>query len=642
MRVHSVGLADVARALLQGEAKHSKRSSYMCGIVGYVGSNECGQLLIDGLRRLEYRGYDSAGLAILEDGQLVTRRAEGKLRNLEAAFKNEPVQGNLGIAHTRWATHGPPTERNAHPHRAGSVVIVHNGIIENHLELKQELISRGRVFQSDTDTEIVAHLIDEALSEGADSSIHPLFGAVKKALSHVEGSYALLAVSEAHPDVIVAGRNASPLVIGCGDGETFAASDIPAVLSSTRDFIFLEDGDLALLKSGGPEIYDVDGAKVGRASKRINWDPVSAEKQGFKHFMLKEIHEQSAKIADTMRGRVNLAAGDVDLRELNIDRDVAASINHIQILACGTSYHAGLVGRYLFEALARVRTTVDLASEFRYASPIVDGGTMALAISQSGETADTLAALKEAKRLGATATCICNVMESTIARESAGVFYTHAGPEIGVASTKAFTTQLVALTLMAIGLGRKRGVLTAEQGRHLLEEMRRIPLLVEGLVQDESAYQNLARRYAQAKSFLFLGRGVNFPIALEGALKLKEISYIHAEGYAAGEMKHGPIALIDEQMPVVVVATKGKNYEKVFSNLEETRARGGKVIAVATEGDTHIADYADEVLYIPDVVDELQPLLSVIPLQLLSYYIADFRGTDIDQPRNLAKSVTVE
>jgi glucosamine--fructose-6-phosphate aminotransferase (isomerizing) len=613
----------------------------MCGIVGYVGKRDCGVLLLEGLRRLEYRGYDSAGLALLHEGALQLRRAEGKLRNLEAAFYREPVPGVIGVGHTRWATHGRPNERNAHPHRADHVVVVHNGIIENHLALRQELTGRGRVFASETDTEIVAHLIAEAYEQVSGGG-HRLHAAVRAALSRLQGAYALCVLSERHPEALVVARNASPLVLGRGQGEQYVASDIPALLEHTRDFIFLDDGDTAVLYEDRAEIFDGANQRVERAVKRISWDPVSAEKQGYKHFMLKEIHEQPARVVDTLRGRLVPEASDVLLDGINFPEGFPQTLNHVQIVACGTSYHSGLVGRYLLEELARVHTSVDLASEFRYARPIVDQHTLTIAISQSGETADTLAALREARRLGSRAMAICNVMESTIARESDGALYTHAGPEIGVASTKAFTTQLAALFLTAVWLGRRRGALSAERAGKLLDEIRQLPRHFDSLLAQEEVYHQIARDFSAARSFLFLGRGINWPIALEGALKLKEISYIHAEGYAFGEMKHGPIALIDEEMPIVAITTRDANYEKSFSNLEEVKARGGRVIAVATEGDQHIKDYADVVLYVPEVDQLLQPLINVVPLQLLAYYIADFKGTDVDQPRNLAKSVTVE
>ncbi len=615
----------------------------MCGIVGYVGTQDCGGLLLEGLRKLEYRGYDSAGIALLHEGKLSIRRAEGKLRNLEAAFHREPMPGTVGIGHTRWATHGKPVERNAHPHRVEHAVVVHNGIIENHLPLRDMLRAKGRVFDSETDTEIIAHLVIEALdAQTGTVEGHPLHAAVRTVLSQITGAYAVCVMSERFPDVIVVARHASPMVLGVGEDAQYVASDIPALLAHTRDFIFLEDGDTAILHREHTDIFDLNNQPVERASKRINWDPISAEKQGYKHFMLKEIHEQPARMVDTMRGRIVSDQSDVFLDGVNLDAEYLRELNHIQIVACGTSYHAGLVGRYLLEELARVHVSVDLASEFRYARPIVDDKTLTIAISQSGETADTLAAVREARKLGSKAIAICNVMESTIARESDGALYTHAGPEIGVASTKAFTTQLVALFLTSVWLGRRRGEVTPQRASELLDGIRQTPRLIEGLLAQEEVYHQIARDFSAARSFLFLGRGNQWPIAMEGALKLKEISYIHAEGYAFGEMKHGPIALIDDELPIVAITTRGEHYEKSFSNLEEVKARGGRVIAVATEGDEHIKDYADVVLYVPEVHQVLQPLLTVVPLQLLSYYIADFKGTDVDQPRNLAKSVTVE
>ena len=611
----------------------------MCGIVGYVGHRQCGELLLEGLSRLEYRGYDSAGVAIFEGDRIQIRRAQGKLRNLEAAYWREPLNGTIGVGHTRWATHGRPNEQNAHPHRAGRTVVVHNGIIENHLRLKAQLQAEGRVFSSETDTEIIAHLIDAAVEANAHLDLH---AAVREALTALEGSFAIVVLHEAWTDQLVVARNASPLVLGLGEGEHFAASDVPAVLSHTRNFIFLEDGDTAILRRDSLQIFDADGLPANRTPRRINWDPISAEKQGYKHFMLKEIHEQPTRIIDTLRGRISSERGDVDLDELSLSPAFIADLDHIQIVACGTSWHAGLVGRYLIEDLARVHTSVDLASEFRYANPVVNARTLTIAISQSGETADTLAALREARARGSKVISICNVMESTIPRESDGVLYTHAGPEIGVASTKAFTTQLTALFMFSVWLGRRRGALPPERAAQLVEELRRVPSAIEGMLGDDAIYHALARDFSHARSFLFLGRGVHHPIALEGALKLKEISYIHAEGYASGEMKHGPIALIDDELPVVVIAPKGPTYDKVFSNLEEVKARGGRVIAIVTEGDEDITRYADVVLRVPQIDEQLQALVTVIPLQLLAYHIADFKGTDVDQPRNLAKSVTVE
>jgi glucosamine--fructose-6-phosphate aminotransferase (isomerizing) len=594
-------------------------------------------MLLDGLRRLEYRGYDSAGVAIF-DGQSVRRlRAEGKLSRLETLFQQEPIHGTTGIAHTRWATHGGPTERNAHPHQVGDIVLVHNGIIENYAELRAELAAGGATFSSDTDTEILAHLIAHLRSSAV--SLHD---ALVKALARVRGSYAVVVLNAAEPDQIVAARNASPLVLGLGTDENFAASDVPAIMRHTRDVIFLEDGDTAILERGGVQVFNGDNERVARPVKHVAWDPVSAEKQGFKHFMLKEIHEQPARIVDTLRGRIQPSEQRVVLDEIQLDRAFLTSIDRVIIVACGTSYHAGMVARYAIERLARIPVEIDLASEFRYRQPVVSERTLAIAISQSGETADTLAAVREARRLGAQTIAVCNVMESTIARECRNVIYTHAGPEIGVASTKAFTTQIAALYLLALWLGRQRGELSAEREAVLVNELRCVPTLIEEALQLEEPIRAMAKDYSGASSCLFLGRGIQHPIALEGALKLKEISYIHAEGYAAGEMKHGPIALIDDELPVVVLAPEDAQYEKMRSNVEEVKARGGRLIVVSTVGAPDISRLGGVLLEVPAVDELFQPLLTVIPLQLLSYAIADAKGTDIDQPRNLAKSVTVE
>jgi len=610
----------------------------MCGIVGYVGNRTCSEILLDGLSKLEYRGYDSAGIAIgLEDGTVKTVRAQGKLRNLERAYLTDSFDGVIGLGHTRWATHGSPSETNAHPHRAGDIIIAHNGIIENYATLKAELESQGRVFESATDTEVIAHLIDREFSIDRD-----LHAATKRALEYVQGSYALVIMEVASPDKLVVARHASPMVLGCGDGEMFAASDVPAVLAHTREFIFLEDGDTAVLERSGVSIFDANGDAVERPSRKINWDPISAEKQGYKHFMLKEIFEQPARIVDTLRGRVSEELDDIVMSDIDIDNEWLAGVEKIIFVACGTSYYASLVAKYMIERYARVPVECDLASEYRYRDPIVTDRTLCVAISQSGETADTLAAMRMARELGALSLSICNVVESTIARESNGVFYTHAGPEIGVASTKAFSTQLAAVAMLTIWLGRRRGVLDSAGGRELIEALRSVPTCMEEILVDTAKYETIARDFSDASSFLYLGRGVQYPIAAEGALKLKEISYIHAEGYAAGEMKHGPIALIDDELPIVVIAPKDRVYDKVASNLEEVKARGGRVISVVTEGDEHIANFSDVVLPIPDVHDFIHPMLTVVVVQLISYYIADFKGTDVDQPRNLAKSVTVE
>jgi glutamine---fructose-6-phosphate transaminase (isomerizing) len=611
----------------------------MCGIVGYIGENECSDILLSGLQRLEYRGYDSAGIAIATgNGEVKMRRAEGKLNELFRAFRAEPFDGNIGLGHTRWATHGRPSERNAHPHRAGRVIVAHNGIIENYAELKRGLIEQGREFRSETDTEVIAHLVDKHLDNGSPT----LHEAVRAALAEVDGSYALVVMVDDDPDELVVARNASPMVLGHTDCEVFAASDIPAVLPYTREFIFMEDGDTAVLTRDGMALFDANGEPIERETKRINWDPISAEKQGYKHFMLKEIYEQPARIVDALRGRVSIDRGDIELGDIGIDDEWIDELDKIVFVACGTSFYAAQVAKYIIERFARVPVEVDLASEFRYRSPIVDDKTLCIPISQSGETADTLAAMRQAKQLGAKSMAVCNVIESTIARESDAVVYTQAGPEIGVASTKAFTTQLAVVLMLGVWLGRRRGVLDRAEGRKILEALREVPQQMEAMLKQTDAYEDIAHNFSNAHSFLFLGRGSLYPIACEGALKLKEISYIHAEGYAAGEMKHGPIALIDEHLPVVILLPKNHVYDKVFSNLEEVKARQGRLIVLATEGDEAVQEFADVVLEIPDVPTFIQPMLSVVAMQLLAYHVADFLGTDIDQPRNLAKSVTVE
>src|SRR5450432_1440477 len=614
----------------------------MCGIVGYVGGHEALPFLISGLKRLEYRGYDSAGVAVTGPRGLQVVRRQGKLSILEGVVASEPPQGTLGIGHTRWATHGKPSEANAHPHTSGAVTVVHNGIIENHLALRAELEADGRHFSSETDTEIFAHLIDRALSKGAAT----LTDAVRAALGRVEGTYALVVISDSDPERIVAAKNASPLVIGLGKGETFLASDVPALLDHTREVIYLEDGDVAEVKRSGAVVTDKAGAPVSRPRRTIEWNAAQAEKAGYPHFMLKEIFEQPQAVTDTLRGRLSPETGDAVLDGIDLP---IASFKRVVLLACGTSYYAALVGKFLIEAAARIPCEVDLASEFRYRDPVVGPGDLVIAISQSGETADTLAAVKEAKGRGATVLAICNVVDAAIPRTSNATLYTHAGPEIGVASTKCFTAQLAALALIALHVGRRRSTLTADAARALAGELAAIPqkmahclaTLVPGA--DAAApLAKLAAKYKETRDFLFIGRGTNYPIALEGALKRKEISYIHAEGYAAGEMKHGPIALIDDGVPVVVVAPRGHGYEKVLANLAEVRARKGRILAVATEGDDLITSQCDDVLRIPDAGPLVQPFLSVLPLQLLAYAIAIAKGNDVDQPRNLAKSVTVE
>jgi len=607
----------------------------MCGIVGYIGHRECASILIEGLRRLEYRGYDSAGVAIWNDGESRVIRCRGKLSQLEALLKPAPPAGKLGIGHTRWATHGRPSDENAHPHKVGGVSVVHNGIIENHVALRAELGARGRSFSSETDTELVAHLIDAELVAGAPD----LTLAVRRALARVRGAYAIVVMSDRDPDRLVAAKNASPLVIGLGDGETFVASDIPAILAHTRRMVFVDEGEIATVTRQGVAITDLEGRPIVRTPREITWSAVQAEKGGFKHFMLKEIHEQPRAVSDTLRGRLDLAGQTALLDDVSID---PAGIRRLFLIACGTSHHAALVGKIYIEKLARIPVEVDLASEFRYRDPLVSDGDIVVAISQSGETLDTLAALKEAKARGARVLAITNVVDSSIARASTWAFYTHAGPEIGVASTKAFTTQLCSLLLLAIYLGRKNGALSPEAAGKLLDELLHLPTKMKEVVDQAAQMHVLARRYGGAHGFLFLGRGAQYPIALEGALKLKEISYIHAEGYPSGEMKHGPIALIDSSLPVVVLAPHGPHYEKTLSNVSEVRAREGKVIAIASRGDHDIGSAADDVVFIPEAASELQPILTVVPLQLLAYHVADLKGTDVDQPRNLAKSVTVE
>ncbi|MBK9001711.1 MAG: glutamine--fructose-6-phosphate transaminase (isomerizing) [Myxococcales bacterium] len=610
----------------------------MCGIVGYVGPKKAAPILLDGLRRLEYRGYDSAGLAVHDGAQIEIVRAAGKLENLANALEHRAVGGSTGLGHTRWATHGRPSEQNAHPHAAGDVAVVHNGIIENYLELKHELEASGVRFTSDTDTEIVAHLINGALTAGAPG----LFAAMRQALGQVRGAYALAAISRREPDRIVIAKSASPLVVGIGDGETLCGSDIPALLGSTRKMLFLEDGEMAELTSGGVRIETLAGARVERAPKHIDWSAVQAEKGGFKHFMLKEIFEQPRAVEDTLRGRISLADGDVVEGELGLAAEAARNIERVVLVACGTSHHAALVGHYWLEQLARVPAHTELASEVRYREPVFGPKDLVIAVSQSGETADTLAAVKSAREGGARVLAIANVLDSAIPRVSHGSLYTHAGPEIGVASTKCFTTQLVALLLLSVYLGRRRGTLDAERGRAVLQALLELPNDMRWALARKSEIHKVARHWYNADHMLFLGRGLGFPIALEGALKLKEISYAHAEGYAAGEMKHGPIALIDEHMPVVVVMPQDRQYEKTLSNVQEVRARDGQVIAIATEGDQEAKRMAQFVLELPKMPEVTQPIAAVLPLQLLAYYIADLKGTDVDQPRNLAKTVTVE
>jgi len=625
----------------------------MCGIVGYVGKKRVVPVIIEGLRKLEYRGYDSAGIAVAGNGDgLQIRRAEGKLRNLEEVLRTKPLDGTYGIGHTRWATHGRPSEENAHPHRdcTGRIVVVHNGIVENYLSLKKKLAQEGHTFTTETDTEIIAHLVEKYLHpEKGNGTKIPLEEAVRKTCRDLTGVFALSVISADDPNKIVAARFGPPSVIGLGNEEYFVASDVPAILYHTRDMFFLHDGDLAVITQQGVQLSDFEGRPVTRAVQHITWDPIMAEKGGFKHFMLKEIYEQPRSVRDTTLGRVSQDSGQIFLDEMEIAPAEFRSLEKMNITACGTSWHAGLAGKFMIERLARVPVEVDYASEWRYRDPIIGANTITMVISQSGETADTIAAQREAKARGSKTLAICNVVGSMITREAHGTIYTHAGPEIGVASTKAFTGQLTALYLFALHLGEVRGVLSPERAKELVRELTLLPGKLEQLLTRDEECEDLAKTYVRVQDFLFLGRGIHYPIALEGALKLKEISYIHAEGYPAGEMKHGPNALIDENLPVVVIATcdhKDANsvtrYEKTMSNLKEVKARSGKVIALATEGDEEIKEAADHVLYIPQAPDELSAILEIVPLQLLAYHIAVRRGCDVDQPRNLAKSVTVE
>jgi glutamine---fructose-6-phosphate transaminase (isomerizing) len=615
----------------------------MCGIVGYVGQRQVAGVLLDGLKRLEYRGYDSAGVAVHDGKAIRIARAVGKLDNLASAIGDrEEFPGKIGIGHTRWATHGRPNEQNAHPHRSGAVAVVHNGIIENHLELRKRLIEQGVQFLSETDTEIVAHLVAREFDR-----VRPLMGtaalrhSVRHALTQLRGAYALAVLSD-DSDRIVVAKKSSPLVIGLGQGENLCASDVPAMLSITRKVLFLEDNEIAELTRDGVLIEDKDQNLVNREPKIISWSPVQAEKGGFKHFMLKEVFEQPRAIEDTLRGRIDLSNGSLIGESLGLTDEIAKKIKRVYFVACGTSYHASLAGRHWMEQLARVVSQTELASEVRYREPVFLDTDLVVAVSQSGETADTLAALLTAKEKGATILALSNVLESAIPRAAHGAFYTHAGPEIGVASTKAFTTQLVAMLMLATYIGRARGSLGEVEAREVLQALLEVPNDMRRALSFSEDVLTVARRWHRAEHMLYLGRGLGFPIALEGALKLKEISYIHAEGYAAGEMKHGPIALIDENMPTVVILPQDEHYEKTLSNLQEVRAREGKVIAVVTEGDERAAELTDDVLRIPQVSSWVLPLVTSIPLQLLAYYIADLKGTDVDQPRNLAKTVTVE
>jgi glucosamine--fructose-6-phosphate aminotransferase (isomerizing) len=592
----------------------------MCGIVGYIGPRGATEVLLEGLRGLEYRGYDSSGLAVLSDGRVELQRSVGKIERLAEKMVKRPIKGHIGIGHTRWATHGRPSEENAHPHLEGGVAVVHNGIIENYLGLREELEREGAKFKSETDTEILSHLIHREIKTGRD-----LEGAVREAIKRVKGSYALAVISKKEPDRIVGARMECPLVVGLGDGEAILSSDLPAILNVTRRALFIEDGELVVVTKG--------------ASRVVDWSPVMAEKGGYRHFMLKEIFEQPRAVTDSFRGMVMEGSGDIFLHDFNIPIE---GLERIYLIACGTSWHAALVGKFLFEEFFGVPTEVDLGSEFRYRGSLVNKNTLVVAISQSGETADTLAAVREVKRKGAPVVAICNVMGSTITREAGWTLYTRAGPEIGVASTKAFTTQLAALYMLALFFGRRSGKIDSAGGVELVKELVKVPTKLEKVLDSEASIEAVAKKYFHSRDFLYLGRGLNYPIALEGALKLKEISYIHAEGYPAGEMKHGPIALIDEDMPVVVLAPRDAHYPKILSNMEEVKARGGQVIALVNEDDTEASGRADDIITVPHSTQHLTPIVMAVPLQLLAYHIAVLKGTDVDQPRNLAKSVTVE
>jgi glucosamine--fructose-6-phosphate aminotransferase (isomerizing) len=626
----------------------------MCGIVGYVGPKDVVSVILEGLRRLEYRGYDSAGIAVGSAGHgLELRRAPGKLRNLEEVIRQHPLKGSYGIGHTRWATHGRPTEENAHPHRdcTGRIVVVHNGIVENYLELKRELAGEGHTFVTETDTEVIAHLIEQEMRSAESSGKTMLLDdAVRRAARRLTGAYAISVISADAPDTIVTARNGPPAVIGVGEGESFVASDVPGILHHTRMMYFLADGDVAVLTPQGVKFTNLEGTPVERKVEKILWDPIQAEKGGYKHFMLKEIWEQPRAVRDTTLGRISLETGEVFLGEMKINDDDFRAATQINIAACGTSWHSALAGKYMIERLARIPVEVDYASEYRYRDPIADPHALGVLITQSGETADTLAAQREMIAKGSMTVAICNVVGSMVAREAHGTIYTHAGPEIGVASTKAFTAQLTALFLFALHLAQKRGTIAGAESAALVDELSRIPGKIEEVLrQRDGECRQLAKAFSSASNFLYLGRGIHFPIALEGALKLKEISYIHAEGYPAGEMKHGPNALIDEALPVVVLATSDASspesvlrYEKTLSNIQEVTARSGRVIAVATEGNKQIRELVEHVIFVPHAPELLAPLIEVVPLQLLAYHIAVRRGCDVDQPRNLAKSVTVE
>ena len=610
----------------------------MCGIVGYNGKVSATEVIFDGLMRLEYRGYDSAGVAVHAGEKLAVAKNAGRVRELRTSIANKLPPSTLGIGHTRWATHGRPSDANAHPHTScdGKIAVVHNGIIENFLALREELQKRGHTFVSETDTEVIAHLVEENFKDD-------LAAAVRAATARLDGAYAIGVICTQEPGLIVGVRQSSPLIVGVGEGENFLASDAIAISSYTRRVVYLEDGDLAVLSREGVKYFDGSGKAVDRPIHTVDWNPVSAERGGYEHFMLKEIHEQPEVIRNTIGGRIDDANGAIRLPELGLTSEQLKDIRRVYFLACGSAYYAGLVGKYLLEGMARIPVEVHLASEFRYADPVIDRHTLAIAISQSGETADTLAAMRRAKEEGAHTAAIVNVKGSTLTREVTSTIYMHAGPEVGVASTKVYAAMLAVLELLAMHLARERGAQTADQVRATIKELRHIPQLIQAFLKKaKQIVRPIAKKYAKADNFLFLGRYVNYPSALEGALKLKEVSYIHAEGYAAGEMKHGPIALVDEKCPTMAICTAGRTYDKTISNIKEVKARDGLVIALATEGDETVGKVVDDVIFVPRVSELLSPLVNVVPLQLLAYYIADLRGADVDQPRNLAKSVTVE
>jgi len=608
----------------------------MCGIIGYIGKKNAVSVVLDGLKRLEYRGYDSAGIAFFSDTGIEVRRCKGKIKELARLLEPENPKSHLAIGHTRWATHGRPSEENAHPHRSRSIVLVHNGIIENYLQLKQTLIESGYHFTSETDTEVICHLIER------NAKTRTLEDAVRETLREVKGAYALAVIKEDEPGKIVGARKDCPLVVGLGVEEYFIASDVPAFLNFSRDVLFLDDEEIVVITDKGVEIKGIDGAPIQKTGITVSWSPSMAEKGGYKHFMLKEINEQPRAIADTLRGRFNAETGKVHLEEFGLLEKDLEAIEKIFIVACGTSYHAALIGKYMIESLVRIPVEVDIASEFRYRKPVIQSGGLFISITQSGETADTLAAQREAKRLGAKVLSICNVVGSTSSREADAVFYTHSGPEIGVASTKAFTTQIVGLYLFTVALGTVKGTISQDMSKELLRALLVLPGMVEKSLEMDERIRAIAKEYFKARGFLYLGRGMNYPIALEGALKLKEISYIHAEGYPAGEMKHGPIALIDEELPVVVLAPQDNLHEKILSNIQEVKSRGGKVIAIIDDHDNEVRETSDRHICVPVTNPYLTTVVLAVPVQLLAYHIGVLRGCDVDQPRNLAKSVTVE